>query len=65
MTRIPVEVIRQNLGQVDVKMTQDYLGVLDGATRAPASSPMDSSSRMLSNVSISGENSLRSATNIL
>ena len=34
---IPVEVIRQNLGHVDVKTTQDYIGVLDGATRAPVS----------------------------
>jgi len=34
---IPTEVIRQNLGHVDVKTTQDYIGVLDGATRAPVS----------------------------
>ena len=34
---IPVEVIRQNLGHVDVKTTQDYIGVLDGSTRAPVS----------------------------
>jgi len=34
---IPVEVIRQNLGHVDVKTTQAYIGVLDGATRAPVS----------------------------
>ena len=34
---IPVEIIRQNLGHVDVKTTQDYIGVLDGATRAPVS----------------------------
>ena len=32
---IPVEVIRQNLGHVDVKTTQAYIGVLDGSTRAP------------------------------
>jgi len=34
---IPTEVIRQNLGHVDVKTTQDYIGVLDGSTRAPIS----------------------------
>lgn len=34
---IPTEVIRQNLGHVDVKTTQDYIGVLDGSTRAPVS----------------------------
>lgn len=34
---IPPEVIRQNLGHVDVKTTQDYIGVLDGSTRAPVS----------------------------
>ena len=34
---ISIEVIRQNLGHVDVKTTQDYIGVLDGATRAPVS----------------------------
>ena len=34
---IPVEIIRQNLGHVDVKTTQDYIGVLDGYTRAPVS----------------------------
>ena len=34
---IPVEVIRQNLRHVDVKTTQDYIGVLDGSTRAPVS----------------------------
>ena len=34
---IPVEVIRQNLGHVDVKTTQAYIGVLDGSTRAPVS----------------------------
>ena len=34
---IPTEVIRQNLGHVDVKSTQDYIGVLDGSTRAPVS----------------------------
>jgi len=34
---ISVEVIRQNLGHVDVKTTQDYIGVLDGSTRAPVS----------------------------
>ena len=34
---IPTEVIRQNLGHGDVKTTQDYIGVLDGSTRAPVS----------------------------
>jgi integrase len=34
---IPTEVIRQNLGHVDVKTTQDYIGMLDGSTRAPVS----------------------------
>lgn len=34
---IPTEVIRQNLGHVNVKTTQDYIGVLDGSTRAPVS----------------------------
>ena len=34
---ISIEVIRQNLGHVDVKTTQDYIGVLDGSTRAPVS----------------------------
>jgi site-specific recombinase XerD len=34
---IPTEVIRQNLGHTDVKTTQDYIGVLDGSTRAPVS----------------------------
>ncbi|MBZ0294894.1 MAG: tyrosine-type recombinase/integrase [Anaerolineae bacterium] len=34
---IPTEVIRQNLGHSDVKTTQDYIGVLDGSTRAPVS----------------------------
>lgn len=34
---IPSEVIRQNLGHVDIKTTQDYIGVLDGSTRAPVS----------------------------
>jgi site-specific recombinase XerD len=34
---IPTEVIRQNLGHVDVKTTQDYIGILDGSTRAPIS----------------------------
>ncbi|MEO1645748.1 MAG: tyrosine-type recombinase/integrase [Chloroflexota bacterium] len=34
---IPPEVIRQNLGHADVKTTQDYIGVLDGSTRAPVS----------------------------
>jgi site-specific recombinase XerD len=34
---ITTEVIRQNLGHVDVKTTQDYIGVLDGAARAPVS----------------------------
>lgn len=34
---IPTEVIRQNLGHVDVKTTQDYIGVLDGSTRSPVS----------------------------
>ena len=34
---IPTEVIRQNLGHADVKTTQAYIGVLDGATRAPVS----------------------------
>jgi site-specific recombinase XerD len=36
-TGIPTEVIRQNLGHADVKTTQDYIGVLDGSTRAPVS----------------------------
>jgi site-specific recombinase XerD len=34
---IPTEVIRQNLGHIDVKTTQDYIGILDGSTRAPVS----------------------------
>ncbi len=34
---ISTEVIRQNLGHVDVKTTQDYIGVLDGSDRAPVS----------------------------
>ena len=34
---IPTEVIRQNLGHVDVKTTQAYIGVLDGSDRAPVS----------------------------
>lgn len=34
---IPTEVIRQNLGHADVKTTQDYIGVLDGSSRAPVS----------------------------
>ena len=34
---ISTEVIRQNLGHVDVKTTQDYIGVLDGSIRAPVS----------------------------
>lgn len=34
---ISTEVIRQNLGHVDVKTTQDYIGVLDGSSRAPVS----------------------------
>lgn len=34
---ILTEVIRQNLGHVDVKTTQDYIGVLDGLSRAPVS----------------------------
>ncbi len=34
---IPTEVIRQNLGHIDVKTTQAYIGVLDGSTRAPVS----------------------------
>ena len=34
---ISTEVIRQNLGHVDVKTTQAYIGVLDGSTRAPVS----------------------------
>ena len=34
---ISTEVIRQNLGHVDVKTTQAYIGVLDGAARAPVS----------------------------
>jgi len=34
---IPTEIIRQNLGHADVKTTQDYIGVLDGSTRAPVS----------------------------
>ena len=32
---ISIEVIRQNLGHVDVKTTQAYIGVLDGSARAP------------------------------
>lgn len=31
---IRTEIIRQNLGHADIKTTQDYIGVLDGATRA-------------------------------
>ena len=34
---IAIEVFRQNLGHVDVKTTQDYIGMLDGSTRAPVS----------------------------
>jgi site-specific recombinase XerD len=34
---VPTEVIRQNLGHADVKTTQAYIGILDGATRAPVS----------------------------
>ena len=34
---IPTEVIRQNLGHADVKTTQDYIGILDGSSRAPVS----------------------------
>ena len=34
---ISIEVIRQNLGHVDVKTTQAYIGVLDGSARAPVS----------------------------
>ena len=34
---ISTEVIRQNLGHVDVKTTQAYIGVLDGSDRAPVS----------------------------
>lgn len=34
---IPTEVIWQNPGHVDVKTTQEYIGVLDGSTRAPVS----------------------------
>lgn len=34
---ISTEVIRQNLGHADVKTTQAYIGVLDGADRAPVS----------------------------
>ena len=34
---ISTEVIRQNLGHVDVKTTQAYIGVLDGSARAPVS----------------------------
>ncbi len=34
---IPPEIIRQNLGHADVKTTQDYIGILDGSTRAPVS----------------------------
>jgi len=34
---ISTEVIRQNLGHVDIKTTQDYIGVLDGSSRAPIS----------------------------
>jgi len=37
MVGTPTEVIRQNLGHSDVKTTQEYIGILDGATRAPAS----------------------------
>jgi site-specific recombinase XerD len=37
MAGIPIEVIRQNLGHADVKTTQAYIGILDGATRAPVS----------------------------
>ncbi|GAB5494335.1 MAG: hypothetical protein Phog2KO_45500 [Phototrophicaceae bacterium] len=34
---IAPEVIRQNLGHADMKTTQDYIGILDGSTRAPVS----------------------------
>ena len=34
---ISTEVIRQNLGHVDVKTTQAYIGVLDGSDLAPVS----------------------------
>lgn len=34
---IPMEVIRQNLGHVNIKTTQDYVGVLDGTSRSPSS----------------------------
>ncbi|MAS35489.1 MAG: hypothetical protein CL610_15870 [Anaerolineaceae bacterium] len=34
---ISTEVIRQNLGHTNIKTTQDYIGVLDGSTRAPVS----------------------------
>ena len=37
LASIPTEIIRQNLGHADVKITQAYIGVLDGATRAPMS----------------------------
>ncbi|MBZ0291302.1 MAG: tyrosine-type recombinase/integrase [Anaerolineae bacterium] len=37
LSGIPTEVIRQNLGHADVKTTQDYIGILDGSTRAPVS----------------------------
>ena len=37
LAEIAVEVIRQNLGPVDVKATQAYIGVLDGSTRAAVS----------------------------
>ena len=34
MAGISIEVIRQNLGHVDVKTTQDYIGVLGAADNA-------------------------------
>ena len=37
MAGISTEVIRQNLGHLDVKTTQAYIGVMDGSDRAPVS----------------------------
>ena len=37
MAGISTEVIQQNLGYLDVKTTQAYIGVMDGSDRAPVS----------------------------
>ena len=50
------EVIRQNLGHVDVKTTQAYIGVLDGSDRAPVSvyEPSEVLARLKSAASLCG-----------